>query len=146
MKRNRNLHEKYKPFNFSTTRCVVIQLLVSNYRTLKIDQKLPLQMDRLKGIYVTTNILRSREKVVGLLSLSFNDGALKCLQMPVFNFNAGKIITIPDTAPLAFDEGIKNNSRVQGYYMEKAPVNISYTVTIYLHYSTIPQNEKNPVR
>lgn len=123
------IKELYKPFNFSESNCYVICYNVNADQILKIEDKLPLQIKRLTGIYITCNA-RTREKVIGYITVMFNEGVLKTMQLPILNSNNIK----HHSHPIPLNECIKSNSIMHGYLYFRVRIKRSFTVKIYLHY------------
>ena len=126
------LLDRYRPFNYSTTRCHVIALKFAKAGRFGIDEKLPACIGRLKGIYITVNCDIPFFSIGGIF-LSFNNGATKAFQSYLTNT---KMLRDPGL-PYPVDEEIKKNSLMQGYYhirSEHLRFEPSGTVNIYLHY------------
>jgi hypothetical protein len=123
------IKDLYKPYNFSKSNCYVISYDVNGEPILKIEEKLPLQIEKLTGIYITCNSL-SRENVIGYITVMFNEGILKTVQLPILNSNN---IT-HHSHPIPLNETIKSNSIMQGYLFFRKKTKRQFTVKIYLHY------------
>jgi len=126
-----NIKERYRPYNFSSTRCHVIVLDFSNAGFFGIEEKLPLDIEILKGIYITAKC-NIPFQTIGGISLNFNEGAIKAFQMVIPNTKA-----LRDTShPVPVNEEIFSNSIMQGFYV--IPGNGSFIpagyIKIYLHY------------
>lgn len=119
----------YKPFNFSELGVYVIKKEITHTGATKIEDTLPLHIRVLKGICFTSNPY-SKEKVSGFITLNFNEGILKNVQLPVMNSN---VIT-HHSHPIPINEQIKSNSIMQGYFFANNAIKFPYTVSIYLHY------------
>lgn len=123
------IKDRYKPYNFSKSKCHVISFDVNSELVLKIEEKLPLQIEKLTGIYITCNAL-SRDNVIGYITITFNEGILKTVQLPILNSNN---IT-HHSHPIPLNETIKSNSMMQGYLYFRKQNKRRFTVKIYLHY------------
>lgn len=126
------LEKTYQPFNFSSTRCYVAVFKIAVAGYFKIDHKLPSYITKLKGIFVSVDCRASQSIMTGGLTLNFNGQALKNFQIAV-----PRTRIIKDCShPITFDEVIKPNSIMQGYYFDLAnlPDGYPYTLSIYLHY------------
>ena len=130
------LKDRYKPYNFSDSNCYVVSYNVSREQVLKIEDKLPLQIKRLTGVYITCNA-RTGAKVIGYITLTFNEGILKTVQLPILN--SEKITH--HSHPIPLNEPIKSNSIMQGYLFLTARSKVPYTIKIYLHYAKIWRHE-----
>lgn len=128
-KRKMNIAETYKPFNFSTYGVYVIKTEITHTAVTKIEDTLPLHIKTIKGIYITCSA-DSIEKVLGYITLNFNEGILKNVQLPVMN---SKIIK-HQAHPIPLNESIKSNSIMQGYFFSRIQTKNVFTVKIYLHY------------
>ncbi|HWY11794.1 MAG TPA: hypothetical protein VN026_10740 [Bacteroidia bacterium] len=137
-----DIKEKYKPYNFSATKCFVIELGVIANGTYKIEKKLPVEIKTLKGIYVTCSAVTT-QKIVGIVNLFFNEGSLKNFGMGVMN---SKLIN-DHSNPIPINEEIKPNSTMQGVYYHR-PIVDSYpfTIKIYLHYDEVATSDTEPLR
>ena len=133
----KTIEQIYEPYNFSSTRCFVIKLDVGTNGFLKIEYKIPSYVRKLKGIFVTVrgaSQYKSLQSEAGFISLNFNGQALKCFQSAV----PQSLYLYDCSKPIPFDEDIKPNSFMQGYYQNNAlnpPSKIGLTVSIYLHFS-----------
>lgn len=125
-----NIKERYKPYNFSATKCFVITIKVTPTGIAKVESKLPKQMKTLKGIYVTTTA-NADEMLVGTLNLWFNEGIFKTISLHVMNTRG-----LTDRShPLPLNEEMKPNSTMQGVYFNRGTIHgFPYLVKIYLHY------------
>lgn len=119
----------YKPYNFSDSNCYVVSYNVNTEQVLKIEDKLPLQIENLTGIYITCNA-QSKENVIGYITVTFNEGILKAVQLPILNSNNIK----HHSHPIPLNETIKSNSIMQGYLYFRVKTKTPFTVKIYLHY------------
>ncbi len=130
-----NIKERYKPYNFSATKCYVIELPFERANSLGfygIEQTLPQYIGRLKGVYVTCRS-NSLNKVIGGVLLSFNDVNLKNLQMPIHHADQIR----DHSHPIPFDEEIRTNSLMQGFFIIRiggGDGGVSGYIKIYLHY------------
>jgi len=129
MKIGKNIRDNYKPYNFSSTKCHVIEVIVSETGVTKIEARLPEYLKKVKGIYITSQFT-GEHRLVGYISLSFNEGSLKSFQMPVINSKAIK----HNSQPIALNEEIKSGSSIQGFFLDINNYAFSYTLKIYLHY------------
>lgn len=122
---------KYKPYNFSSTKCYVITLTINRSGVTKIEEKLPPDIKQVKGIFITARIKTKAEKI-GQITLSFNEGIINPYQYAVLNTDY-----LGDTShPLPLDETIKSNSLMQGYYKcDAIEFELPFTIKIYLHYA-----------
>jgi hypothetical protein len=123
------IKDLYKPYNFSDSNCYVVSYNVNTEQVLKIEDKLPLQIENLTGIYITCNA-QSKEKVIGYITVTFNEGILKTVQLPILNSNNIKHYS----HPIPLNETIKSNSIMQGYLYFRVRTKTPFTVKIYLHY------------
>lgn len=123
------IKELYKPYNFSESSCYVVSYDVNFDQILKIEDKLPLQIENLTGIYITCNA-PSKENVIGYITVMFNEGILKTVQLPILNSNNIK----HHSHPIPLNETIKSNSIMQGYLYFRVRTKRPFTVKIYLHY------------
>lgn len=130
MNKEENIKERYKPYNFSKTRCLVITLLVPSNSNYKVERKLPKQIKTLVGIYVSTTA-NADEMLVGTINLWFNEGIFKSISIPVMNTRG-----LTDRShPIPLNEEMKPNSTMQGVYFNRGTIHgFPYTVKIYLHY------------
>lgn len=119
----------YKPYNFSDSNCYVVTYNVTTEQVLKIEDKLPLQIENLTGVYITCNA-QSKEKVIGYITIMFNEGILKTVQLPILNSNIIK----HHSHPIPLNETIKSNSVMQGFLYFRITSRTPFTVKIYLHY------------
>lgn len=88
----------------------MLKTVVVRNTILKIEETLPSEIEKLTGIYITCNA-RSKEKVIGYITILFNEGVLKTVQLPILNSNQIK----HHSHPLPLNEIIKSNSIMQGY-------------------------------
>lgn len=123
------IKEIYQPYNFSKGKCYVINVDVIRNTILKIQETLPLQIEKLTGIYITCNA-RTKERVIGYITIQFNEGVLKTVQLPILNSNLIK----HHSHPIPLNETIKSNSIMQGFMFFRIVTRRPYTVKIYLHY------------
>jgi hypothetical protein len=123
------IKDTYKPYNFSKSKCHVIKFDVRAEPILKIEEKLPLHIEKLTGIYITCNAL-SREHVIGYITVMFNEGILKTTQLPILN----SAFIRHHSHPIPLNEIIKSNSMMLGYLYFRIRSERPYTVKIYLHY------------
>lgn len=130
-----NIEEKYRPYNFSSTKCHVVRkdfsIVGSGAAYFGIEEKLPEYIGRLKGIYVTCNGTTRLKGLFGALFLSFNEGVLKSVQLPLW-----PTAQLKDTAhPIPLDEEILSHSLMQGYVAVLGRrSSFSGNISIYLHY------------
>lgn len=124
-----SINKIYKPFNFSDLGVYVLKIKITHTGATKIEDTLPSHIRVLKGIYFTSNP-NSTEKVTGYITLNFNEGILKNVQLPVMNSN---VIT-HHSHPIPINETVKSNSIMQGYFYANNAIKIPYTVSVYLHY------------
>lgn len=134
-----NIKERYKPYNFSATKCHVIVLRFPRQGGLGfygIEEKLPAQIKTVKGIYVTCRV-NSIQGFVGGVLIGFNEAIDKCYTVPIYN---SKLLQ-DCSHPLLLNEEISTNGVMQGWFSisQFGDVLLNGTVTIYLHY--IPRNE-----
>lgn len=126
-------HEKiFEAYNFSENPCHIITLNVTGLGFIKIEKKLPNEVQQLTGIFASVNYPATQPKIVGYVTLNFNGNSLQPFQMPIV-----KTRFLKDTSkPYELNEKIKPNSFMQGYYFDAtgSPGNYPYTVTLYLHY------------
>lgn len=125
----------YKPNDFSATRCYVIRLSVNINGYMKIEQKLPVYVQKLKGVFISVSCLNSPMKAAGFIALNFNGYGLKNIQTPVIRTN----LLLNCSRQVSFNEQIKPNSLLQGYYFDgtKGAGGYPYTLSIYLHYEVL---------
>lgn len=125
------ISDKYKPYNYSLTKCFVVTLNITANGNYKVEKKLPKQMKVIKGLYVTTSANADKERVVGMLHLMFNEGILKNFQMPVMNPR----LILHHSQPIPLNEEVKPNSTLMGVYYHRPLIHTyPFTVKIYLHY------------
>lgn len=125
------INERYRPYDFSKSKCYVIKFdVLHNESILKIEEKLPLHVQQLTGIYITCNVTDVKERVIGFVTIMFNEGVLKTVQLPILNTNQIK----HHSHPIPLNECIKSNSIMQGYFAFYVRTKRPYTVKIYLHY------------
>lgn len=130
-----SIKERYKPYNFSSTKCYVIRLPfrgVRGFGRFGIEHKLPFYIGKLKGIYITC---RSNSSLyyVGSVFLSFNEGLFKNFQYPIINTT----LLRDRSHPIPLEEEIFSNSLLQGYYTLNPSGTDSGLIgylSIYLHY------------
>lgn len=125
----KNIKDRYKPYNFSSSRCHVVELIISQAGVTRIEAKLPSYIKTLTGIYISCKTDRP-EKVTGLINIFFNEGAQKSLKLSVLNTKVLK----HSSHHLPLNQEIKSNSSIQGYYLDTMNVGFPYTIKIYLHY------------
>ena len=125
----KNIKDRYKPFNFSSGSSHVIELIISQAGVTRIEAKLPTYIKTLSGIYISCKSQRP-EKVTGFINLFFNEGAQKSLKLSVLNTN----VLRHSSHPLPLNQELKNNSIMQGYYLDTLATGFPYTIKIYLHY------------
>src|SRR5579872_4979144 len=126
-----DIKERYKPYNFSSTKCHVITLTVQTGGIGNIEEKLPLHIACIKGIYVSVNI-SPVQLAKGLIFLTLNEGINKNCQLPIINTKR-----FGDCShPLPLNEAIGTNAVLYGYYLTISAGSkpVSGTITIYLHY------------
>lgn len=83
------INDRYKPYDFSSSKCHVVELIISNTGVTRIEAKLPSYIGLLTGIYISCKTDRI-EKVTGYINLFFNEGAQKTLKLSVLNTKAIK--------------------------------------------------------
>lgn len=128
-----NIKERYKPFNFSLTKCFIVTIVVTPTGIAKVESKLPKQMKVLKGIYTTTTA-NADEMFVGTINLWFNEGITKTISLPVMNTRG----LLDRSHPLPLNEEMKPNSTMQGIYFNRGTIHgFPYVVKIYLHYEEV---------
>jgi hypothetical protein len=124
-----NLLEKYKPFDFSSTRCFVVKFDLSKNGTFGIDVRLPYDAAVLKGILITAKY-QGATHMPGFVSLMFNEGAFKTATLPILNtYRIGQCLD-----PLPVCEVLKPNSVMQGLYTLPGSKSFPGYMKIYLHY------------
>lgn len=128
-----NIKEAYKPYNFSKSKVHVVKFDVRNEPILKIEEKLPLHVQQLTGIYITCNATETKEKVIGYITVMFNEGILKTVQLPILNSSQIK----HHSHPISLNETIKSNSIMQGYLYFRLRTKMPFIVKIYLHYERV---------
>lgn len=122
----------YKPYDFSSTSCIVIPLTVLHSGYLKIEESIPSHVEVLKDIFITTT-LNGGSKYAGIVSLNFNGGALS-IQLPVYK----SYKLLDSTKPRHINKALKPNSLLQGYYLDISNTSLfPYKVSIYLHYTPV---------
>lgn len=132
--------EKYTPYNFSSTQCHIVKLNVQKTGTVKIEEKLPIEVKQLKGVFISANI-QTQAKSVGFITLTFNEGQTNPVQYAVINTNFLKNAS----HPLPLDEVIKPNSLMQGYFrLDETDATLPMTLTIYLHYTSESKTGEDP--
>ena len=119
----------YQPFDYSKYGVYVIKTDITAMGVFKIEDTLPLHIKQIRGIYFTCNA-RTKERVVGYISLNFNEGILKNVLLPVINSN----IIRHNAHAIPLNEAVKSNSIVQGYFYCRVKTKIGFTVKIYLHF------------
>jgi len=132
-----DIKEKYRPYNFSSTKCYIITLKfkvpgLGLPGIFGIEEKLPLDIGILKGVYITVNS-NSLFKIVGGVSLNFNESELKSWAIPLYNTKLLK----ETSHPVPLNEEIKSNSIMQGFYVIRnsgGDAGIKGNIKIYLHY------------
>jgi hypothetical protein len=125
----KNIKDRYKPYNFSSSRCHVIELIISGTGVTRIEAKLPSYIKTLTGIYISCHT-NSPQKVTGFINVFFNEGAQKSLKLSVLNTKVIK----HSSHPLPIHQELINHSTIQGYYLDTLGAGFPYTVKIYLHY------------
>jgi hypothetical protein len=124
------IRDRYKPYDYSKTKCFVVTLNITANGAYKVDKKLPKQMKVIKGLYVTTSVA-DKEAVIGMLHLMLNEGILKNFQMPVMNTR----LMQHHSHPIPLSEEVKPNSTLMGvYYHRQVVTAYPFTIKIYLHY------------
>lgn len=122
-----NIKERYRPYNFSSTKVHVIKLTVPVGGIGNIEEKLPEHIARIKGIFVSSNVTPVA-KVKGWIFLTLNEGIFKNYQLPILN-----TAKLQDCShPMPLNEEIKTNAVLYGYFGVLLPA--KGTLTIYLHY------------
>jgi hypothetical protein len=129
MKSGINIKDRYKPFNFSTYKCHVIEMEISQ-GVNKIEAILPAAIKIIRGIYVTNNFKSDTIHWIGIISLFFDEGAIKNLQMPVINSKRIR----HNSHPIPMYQEIKKGSTLEGYYLDVANYDFTYSLKIYIHY------------
>lgn len=95
-----------------------------------IEEKLPERIGRLKGVLVTVNTVFASPVVLAVV-LTFNEGLLKNLQIPVWH----PLALRHNSHPIPLDEEIFSNSLMQGYFITlPSRVALDGYISIYLHY------------
>lgn len=129
------LLDHYRPYNFSSTRCFITNLVVDD-PIKKIEERIPSEAKRLKGVFLSCRTV-SESKLIGVVNLNFNDGALKCYNLPLINTN---LVDLQNTSPVPFDEEIKPYSHMTGHYRDfgygALGPGLEIFIKIYLHYTT----------
>lgn len=126
----KTIKDRYKPFDFSSLKCYVITLKITNKQPLKIEHKLPFHIAILKGFYVTCNV-KAAELAIGQVYLFFNEGMNKSVSLPVLNSS----LSDHHSHPLPMNEEIKPNSLLQGVYYHRGIISTyPFTIKIYLHF------------
>lgn len=121
--------QTYKPFNFSETAVYVVKYEITHTGATKIETHLPVYIKKLKGICFTANP-NGEETIAGYISLTFNEGALKNVQLPVMNSRR-----LTDVShPIPINEQINSNSMMQGYFLAADTLTPPFRLSIYLHY------------
>jgi len=126
------IKDRYKPYNFSESKCHVVTINVKEGGVLKIESKLPLHLEKLTGIYITCNAV-SEKRVLGYITITLNEGVLKTAQLPILNSRFIK----HHSHPIPINELIKRNSIMQGYLYFIMTSSEPFTVKIYLHYQKL---------
>lgn len=125
-----DLAKHYQPFSFSSTGCHIVVVTINGYGVTKIEEKLPLEIKRLKGIFVTARVNEKYRKL-GRISLSFNGGSLNPFQQAVINTD----LLSDCSRPVPLGEILKSNSIMQGFfYADRIETAFPYKIKIYLHY------------
>jgi hypothetical protein len=119
----------YKPFNFSTYGVYVIKTNITHTGATKIEDTLPLHIKTIKGICITCSA-NNIEKTAGYITLNFNEGILKNVQLPIMPSS----ILRHQSHPIPLNEHMKSNSIIQGYFFSRVQTKRVFTITIYLHY------------
>lgn len=122
--------DRYKPYNFSSSHCFVTSLEIDN-TIKKIEEKLPPTAKKLKGVFVSCRA-ESLNRLLGVINLNFNDGALKPCNIPVVNLN---YVSLTNTRPIFFDEDLKPHSLMSGYYRDFGQGGLNAKIKIYIHYT-----------
>lgn len=130
----RTIQNIYEPYNFTNNPCHIIGIPVDQAGHVKIENKLPDFIKHLTGIFASVNCVTSRNKIVGFLTLNFNQQLTKCLQVPVLRTNLHP--KGDHSKPIVFDETILPNSYMQGFFYDSVdlPGSYPYILKIYLHY------------
>lgn len=130
----KNIADRYRPYNFSSSRCHVIELIISEYYVTRIEVKLPVYIKTVTGVYVTCKV-ETNKKEAGQINIFFNEGSDKAVSLPVLNTNAIK----HNSHPVPLNVEVKPNSTIQGFYLnhledvKDAGFGL-YKLKIYLHY------------
>jgi hypothetical protein len=124
-----NIDNIYKPYNYSQYSVYVVQIEIANAAVTKIEQQLPLHIKKLTGIYITCNS-NTKERVIGYITLNFNDGILKTVQLPIINCRYIQ----HHSHPLPINETLNTNSNFQGYFYSRITPKAPFKLSIYLHY------------
>jgi len=127
-----NLMDAYKPYDFSKSKCHVVSIDTFGEQALKVEEKLPLHIRRLKGIHITCNS-ELEDRVIGYVTLQFNEGILKTAQLPILNSQMIK----DHSNPIPINEEIKCNGLMLGYMYFLRKNKLTHSVKIYLHYETV---------
>lgn len=125
----KTIKDRYRPYNFSSSGSHVVELIISESGITCIEAKLPVYVKFLTGIYITCKT-DSKEKLTGYISIYFNEGAQKSLKLSVLN---PKVLR-HSSHPLPLHQEIKDNSSIQGFYLDNLNESFPYIVKIYLHY------------
>lgn len=119
----------YKPYNFSKGKCHVVSINLKTDGIFKIEEKLPLHLEKLTGIYISCNSVAT-DRVLGYMTIMFNEGVLKTAQLPILNSRLIK----DHSHPIPLNETIKSNSIMQGYLYIITGIDQPFTLKVYLHY------------
>lgn len=125
----KTIKETYSPYNFSFSKCHVVELIISQNGVTRIEAKLPFYIRVLTGIYITCKT-ESTNRLVGYISVFFNEGVQKSLKLSVINPKVMK----HHSQPIPLNQELNSNSSIQGFYLDNTNENFPYTVKIYLHY------------
>lgn len=126
-----DVFDQYRPYNFSATKCFIITIPI-NALVTRIDAKLPNMIKQIRGVYVSVRS-KSATRVAGLVSLTFNEGALFPISIPAINSSYDLL----NTQPVKLEENIKPNSSVIGYYRDFGSIISGHAaqIKVYLHYT-----------
>ena len=124
-----NIENTYKPFNYSSSSVYVIPFIIPSFGVFKLEDKLPLQIKILTGIYITSSV-QDKRQVIGFITLNFNEGILKPIQLPLWNTSTIR----HHSRPIPLNETIKTNSMMQGYCISQIATKTAFSLKIYLHY------------
>ncbi len=124
-----NIESKYKPFSFSEYGVYIVKTVITHTGVTKIEDTLPLHIKTIKGLYITCNA-GTKDRVIGYITLNFNEGILKNVQLPVINSR----VLREQSHPIPLNETIKSNSILQGFCFCHSITKRPYTIKLYLHY------------